>query len=392
MTIIKMSNKNKVKSRSSIPDGDNEPYHHPILEEQMIIRFPADIAAKLNASMEDEEEPFKDFKIRFIDKKHAIIKLFGEELSAVLVSLPTIVETHRTVDGSHLFKSADIGEILIVHRPNAAPDGISEDYVFEHGLTPPTLNIVSKRKAKQEAARNSQPEGSSLDGIQYWEMVEIQLAALLSKEKTAKPICRQEFLEEPDVDPQTLEKILRRNNHPEFKGYSGTVIDESEISVLSPENEPVVHIPAEIVNEIAPDDEIDLSAIQNGQDNQDDLLIDDTNGSSAEDEISSNQASTGEGATTDTAESSSASEDDAQTSSSSYEEEEEEEEEDETQKQIKQVSSKIQLFENQLIQLKRQLMQNNNPVMKEKLSTKIEDHESKIAEMKAELAKLKEKS
>ena len=99
---------------------------------------------------------------------------------------------------------------MIVHRPNAPPDGISEDYVFDHGLTPPTLNIVKKRFAKQEAARANQSEGGSIDGIQYWEMVEIQLAALLSKEKTAKPVCRQEFLDEPDVDPVILEKILHR--------------------------------------------------------------------------------------------------------------------------------------------------------------------------------------
>ena len=245
-----MSHKSKSKNRSQVQEADNEPYYHPTLEEQMIIRFPADIAAKLNSMMDFEADRFKDFKIKFTDKNHATIKLFGEELHAVLVSLPTIVETHRTVDGSHLFKSADIGEILIVHRPNFAVEGVSQDFVYDHGLTPPTQSIVDKRKAKQDSARGVQSDGTSLDGIQYWEMVEIQLAALLSKEKTAKPICRQEFFEEPDIDPVTLEKILRRNKGPDFKGYSGREIDESEIDVLS-ENEPVVHIPQEILDEIS---------------------------------------------------------------------------------------------------------------------------------------------
>jgi transcription initiation factor TFIID subunit 7 len=197
-----------------------------------------------------EDENFEDFKIKFTDKHHATVKIFGEVLHAVLVSLPTTVETHRTVDGSHLFKSADIGEILIVHRPNSVPTGIGADFVFEHGLTPPTTDIVGKRQARQEAAKTQ--TSSQLEGIEYWEMVEIQLAALLSKDKTAKPWRRQEFLEEPDVDPVVLEKVLRRNGHHEFKGYSGQEIDDSEIDMVNPENEPLLRIPHEILDELAP--------------------------------------------------------------------------------------------------------------------------------------------
>jgi TATA-binding protein-associated factor Taf7 len=53
-----------------------------------------------------EDENFEALKIKFSDRHHAAVKIFGEKLSAVLVSLPTTIETHRTVDGSHLFKSA----------------------------------------------------------------------------------------------------------------------------------------------------------------------------------------------------------------------------------------------------------------------------------------------
>jgi transcription initiation factor TFIID subunit 7 len=202
-----------------------------------------------------EDENFEAFKIKFSDRHHATVKIFGEKLSAVLVSLPTTIETHRTVDGSHLFKSADVGEILIVHRPSSVPTGISKDFVFEHGLTPPTRDIVSKRQARQEAAKMQAGTSNPLEGIEYWEMVEIQLAALLSKDKTAKPICRQEFLEEPDIDPVILEKVLRKNGHPQFRGYSGQYIDESEIQCFDHENEPMVRIPREVVEYIAPDDD-----------------------------------------------------------------------------------------------------------------------------------------
>jgi transcription initiation factor TFIID subunit 7 len=214
-----------------------------------MIRFPPDIAARLIGSMEDEA--FQDFKIKFTDKHHAVVKIFGEVLHGVLVSLPTTVETHRTVDGSHLFKSADVGEILIVHRPNAPPSGVSADFCYEHGLTPPTTDIVGRRQARQEAAK-SQGSAGQLEGIEYWEMVEIQLAALLSKDKTAKPWRRQEFLEEPDIDPVVLEKVLRRSGRPEFRGYSGQEIDDGEIDIVNPENEPLVRIPREVLEELDP--------------------------------------------------------------------------------------------------------------------------------------------
>jgi transcription initiation factor TFIID subunit 7 len=243
-------NKSKSKARLPLQEGDNDPYNHPILEQQMIIRFPPDIAARITASMEDEN--FEDFNIKFTDAHHATVKVFGEVLHAVLVNLPTTVETHRTVDGSHLFKSADIGEILIAHRPNAPPVGVSPEFMFEHGLTPPTTDIVGKRQARQEAAKSQGGPSGQLEGIEYWEMVEIQLAALLSKDKTAKPWRRQEFLQEPEVDPVVLEKVLRRNGYSEFKGYSGQEIDESEIDNVNPENEPIVRIPREVLDELEP--------------------------------------------------------------------------------------------------------------------------------------------
>jgi transcription initiation factor TFIID subunit 7 len=259
--------KPKSRPKGPLQDADNQPYHHPILEEQMIIRFPQDIAARLSGAMEDDN--FEAFKIKFTDKHHATVKIFGERLNAVLLSLPTIVETHRTVDGSHLFKSADIGEILIVYRPSAEPSGILDDFRFEHGLTPPTTDIVSKRRVRQESVKNAQGDSNPLEGINYWEMVEIQLAALLSKDKTAKPICRHEFMEEPDVDPVILEKLLRRAGRHEFKGYSGQFIDEADIDKMSPENEPIVKIPQEILRELAPkreperesDSDFDLGAL-----------------------------------------------------------------------------------------------------------------------------------
>ncbi|KAH0793517.1 transcription initiation factor TFIID subunit 7 [Histomonas meleagridis] len=357
--------KSKAKSKPSTAD-DNEPYYHPVLEEQMIIRFPKDIAASLTALMEDDE-PFKDFTIKFVDEHHAVVKIFDQTLKAVLVSLPTIVETHRTVDGSHLFKSADIGEMLIVYHPNSEPEDINEGYLYEHGLTPPTKDIVSKRKAKQETARANQPDSSSLEGIDYWEMVEIQLSALLSKDKSTKPYCRHEFLEEPDIDAVELEKILRRDGHEEFKGYSGIDIPEEEIQSISPENEPIVHIPQEIIDEIAPKEETE-------EETEAEITKSD------EDEVIQDQPKTEATSSTELEPQSEVSE------SSSYYEEEEEEEDIPEMKTYKDLLRQYEVIQNDIKTMENNLFKNkDNERVKNIIENSLEDKKRKMADIEAQL-------
>ena len=74
----------KSKSKAKIPASEHvdEHYHHPILEEQMIIRFPEDIAKKISDTMDTNN--FNDFDITFTDEHHASVKLFGENFEAVL--------------------------------------------------------------------------------------------------------------------------------------------------------------------------------------------------------------------------------------------------------------------------------------------------------------------
>jgi transcription initiation factor TFIID subunit 7 len=187
------------------------------LEEQLIIRFPPDVAARLDSSLDSPD--FADFDITFVDSTHATVTLFGETLSAVLLPLPTSVETYRTPDACHLHKSGDIDHILIVHRADAVPPECCE-----HGLTPPTTDIVAKRQARLEALRVR----GSFDDVEYWQLVELQLSALAGKMPRA-PVRKTEALEEPALDPALLEKILRRRGHREFAGYSGTEIAESEL-------------------------------------------------------------------------------------------------------------------------------------------------------------------
>ncbi|EAY02933.1 hypothetical protein TVAG_040830 [Trichomonas vaginalis G3] len=276
----------KVKKPTKPNSEEDEPYHHPHLEEQIIVRFPADIAQDLIAKMEPEAN-FTDFEIVFNDKNHATVKIGQEVLSGILVNLPTIVESHRTVDGSHLFKSADIGEILIIYRSTSAPTNITADNTFENGITPPTIDILERRNAQRQSVRSSDST-NPIEGIEYWEMVEIQLAALLAKDKTAKPITRHEFFMEPDIDAGVLERALRLHVSPEYKGYSGQNIADDDLDKKGMDEDPIVHFPDEILEKFGENKE------ENSEESADNLSSAAPDSESTESESSSSEESESE--------------------------------------------------------------------------------------------------
>ena len=193
------------------------------INKQLVIRFPQDIADLIH-----ENNYNAQLSVQFIDSNNAKCQIFDESFDAVLVSLPTIVETFRTTDGYHLFKSGEITDILLVYRQGEEPTGISSDYKYAHGITPPTTDIVVKRKSKQEAIAISHHE-SFLDDVEYWDLAELQITSLMSKERKLNKTRRTEIFEEPDIDPIILEKILRKNGYSAYEGYSGYEISQEEV-------------------------------------------------------------------------------------------------------------------------------------------------------------------
>lgn len=161
-------------------DSDrDEPLH---MEEQFILRLPENhtMTRKVSELVHSRElgtrkgaakfegEPW--FKFR--DARRAIFG-FGkpddvkrsETYQARLVDLPSIVESHKTLDqGKHMFKSADIVQMLIVDEQQPVKAGQDpgekdkekpfniEDYVFDSGLTPP-LQHARKRRFRRRANR-----------------------------------------------------------------------------------------------------------------------------------------------------------------------------------------------------------------------------------------------
>ena len=84
-----------------------------------------------------------------------IFQLDGRRYPAMLVNLPTLVETHKTADQKTFVKSGEIGQMLQVFGSNAEKEAArskltklncntNNDYCAS-GLTPPTANIVRRR-------------------------------------------------------------------------------------------------------------------------------------------------------------------------------------------------------------------------------------------------------
>lgn len=83
------------------------------------------------------------------------VKAWGEELKGTLVDLPCHTESHLLPPKSSenpstgvLYKSADVTQMLIVHREDELPNKQYLDttsYVWKCGLTPPT-HLITKRR------------------------------------------------------------------------------------------------------------------------------------------------------------------------------------------------------------------------------------------------------
>jgi hypothetical protein len=101
-------------------------------------------------------------------------------------------------------------------------------------------DIISKRQAK--AAQDT----VFLEPIDSWEIVEIQSAALISKEHSTKPVCRHQLHDEPDEDPIMLQKVLRTHGYPELRGYSGLEISDEQLAEMAVDDEPVAQVPPDV--------------------------------------------------------------------------------------------------------------------------------------------------
>lgn len=133
-------------------------------DRQCIIRFPEDLAVRMDECLQQASndstpldlhiKPFPSSRAKEerLVGRHWEVRIFGQSMQGTLVDLPCHVESHVLPQGESncvAYKSADIAQMLIVHRENDLPDASKlldhRTFQWASGLTPPTQRIRRRK-------------------------------------------------------------------------------------------------------------------------------------------------------------------------------------------------------------------------------------------------------
>lgn len=143
---------------------DDETGQGLAFEEQLIFRMPVGPECdKLRDSIQ-KRQLGDDVWFKFKDSRRAVVHVGDSLFSAKLVDLPTITESHKTLDNRQFFKVADIAQMLVVEGKIADESQASsggggkgfniDDFIYPHGITPP-MQWARKRRFRKRAARRA---------------------------------------------------------------------------------------------------------------------------------------------------------------------------------------------------------------------------------------------
>lgn len=90
-----------------------------VFEESFILRMPIPTNLEQTTELQrftemvKKREPMdeKDVWFKFLDSRRAVFNLGQTLYNAKLVDLPCLVESQKTIDGKHMFKTADISQV-----------------------------------------------------------------------------------------------------------------------------------------------------------------------------------------------------------------------------------------------------------------------------------------
>lgn len=107
-----------------------------------------------------------------VDKRVGVVTVNKKKLHGELVTLPTIVESNKCIDKVHLFKTADISQMLICKegnkQPVEEPDKDSLPKVYPHGIAPPFKNVKRYRFRKTKENNNTAMQESDIEKEILW--------------------------------------------------------------------------------------------------------------------------------------------------------------------------------------------------------------------------------
>lgn len=164
---------------------DDETGEGLAFEEQLIFRMPEGPECDKLREAIQKRQLGDDVWFKFKDSRRAVVHVGDSLFSAKLVDLPTITESHKTLDNRQFFKVADIAQMLVVEgkiadesqaSSSVAGKGFNiDDFIYPHGITPP-MHWARKRRFRKRAARRA------------IETVEKEVERLLKVDKKAEQV------------------------------------------------------------------------------------------------------------------------------------------------------------------------------------------------------------
>ncbi len=125
-----------------------------LVEHQMMMRFSPKLAERvhkeyLGAASGAARPPFD---IVWVDERNATITFGSKKYPGLLLDLPTVNETYKMASKSRLYKSGDVGQVLLVHDPEDPEERLffesqrydRETHTLLSGFAPPTTYIWSR--------------------------------------------------------------------------------------------------------------------------------------------------------------------------------------------------------------------------------------------------------
>ncbi|KAH0611096.1 uncharacterized protein H6S33_011523 [Morchella sextelata] len=145
----------------------------PAIEEQFILRMPpGDDCEYVRDAIERKElSPKSDIWFKFKDARRAVVCVRGNLYAGVLVDLPSIIESNKTLDKKAIFKTADICQMLLVGERIRSEEEVfslpvrPQDVTYPHGLTPPMQWVRKRRFRKRISNRTIEAVEAEVDRL-----------------------------------------------------------------------------------------------------------------------------------------------------------------------------------------------------------------------------------
>jgi len=225
------ANKAKEKTKDNFPENGTG-----YIEEQLILRVPDQLAQSMRQYISEQQKPYpgipaEEIGITFQDDGRNLVFQFREEYIGTLVDLPCIIESQKTVDNINYYKSADIGQMIIIHDEQKEDEmkmmSYDSDFKFHHGITPPAKHIRRRRYKKiteRQRTELSEVEDEMLKlmkGGSLGEEIEIVDASQLHNYDASPgqtPLRDEKEIDELDFDDEeTMEAVAPIQPPPKAK-------------------------------------------------------------------------------------------------------------------------------------------------------------------------------